>query len=101
MILEPPSVYWECPNCTQRATSNAPQQVPFHACRGLHGFNVALVPEGSRSHVRAVHREDYVGNEESLTYDSDGRPVMAIVTERPDGSNDCVVLPPTATSTVE
>jgi hypothetical protein len=39
-------------------------------------------------------REDYVGREQVQT-DANGRPVMSITTERPDGSNDAVVLAPT------
>jgi uncharacterized protein YodC (DUF2158 family) len=35
-----------------------------------------------------VEREDYVGSE-TVTTDETGRPAMAVVTERADGSNDC------------
>jgi hypothetical protein len=44
-------------------------------------------------------REDYVGTERVQLIEVDGkaRPVMAAVTERPDGSNDTVVYAPVAT----
>jgi hypothetical protein len=54
-----------------------------------------MVPAGSRSRVRVVEREDYEGDE-LVQRDGNGRPIAAIYTDRPDGSNDCVVLAPTA-----
>jgi hypothetical protein len=45
--------------------------------------------------VRAVLREDYVGTEK-VSLDDSGRPVMAVETRRPDGSNDLAVLAPKA-----
>lgn len=54
-----------------------------------------MVPAGSGSRVRKVEPEDYVGHE-MVQLDGSGRPVAAIYTDRPDGSNDCVVLAPTA-----
>jgi hypothetical protein len=55
-----------------------------------------MVPVGSGARVTYREREDYVGREQVQT-DASGRPVMSIVTERPDGSNDAVVLAPTVT----
>jgi len=52
-----------------------------------------MVPEGTRANVTKVEREDYVGSE-TVTYDSDGRPIMAVNVEREDGSNDRVVFAP-------
>jgi hypothetical protein len=49
--------------------------------------------------VRALDREDYVGPEQGLRADADGRPVMSVITERWDGSNDCAVFPGTASAT--
>jgi len=37
---------------------------------------------------------------ELVHFDGEGRPVMAVVTERPDGSNDVMVNVPTAQGTV-
>ncbi len=101
MLLRSIDIRWNCPNCPTQLVTHSVDPVPFHPCRGLSGLTAPLVQEGSDARVRAVVREDYVGTEEGVTHDSEGRPVMAIVTERPDGSNDLVVLAPTATATAE
>jgi hypothetical protein len=46
-----------------------------------------------------MERADYVGAERGVRYDGEGRPVMSVITDRWDGSNDCAVFPPTATAT--
>ena len=57
-----------------------------------------MVLEGDRVRVTAVDREDYVGEDEGrVTTDENGRPVMAVRTDRQDGSNDLAVMAPTAT----
>ena len=53
-----------------------------------------MVPAGTKAKVTAVEREDYIGDEIA------GR-VMAVKTERPDGSNDVAVFAPTATLKAE
>ena len=53
-----------------------------------------MVPAGTKAKVTAVEREDYIGN------DNVGR-VMAVKTERSDGSNDVAVFAPTATAKAE
>jgi len=53
-----------------------------------------MVPAGSGASVRAVEREDYVG-QEIVQYDGNGRPIMSVITDRADGSNDVTVLAPT------
>lgn len=66
----------------------------MHSCAGLGGITVPLIevrshderPDGR--HV-LVEREDYIGDEDA------GR-IMAVRTERGDGSNDVVVFAPTA-----
>lgn len=91
---------WACPNCVETAVTHDSQpHTRFHACRGLRGLTAPLVPAGSVCRVRAVEREDYVGGELVQT-DGEGRPVMAVVTDRPDGSNDVAVLAPTAKGTL-
>lgn len=50
----------------------------------------------SARHV-AVGREDYEGDEKGVTHDGDGRAVMAVRTERADGSYDTHVFAPAAT----
>ena len=87
---------WACPNCSfTDVTHEARPHTRYHTCPGLRGLTAPMVPAGSRVKVTAVEREDYVGTEQVQT-DAEGRPVMAVVTERPDGSNDVTVFAPTA-----
>lgn len=92
--------HWACPNCSavDRTTEQQPHS-RFHSCPGLNGLTAPMIPAGSGSRVRAVEREDYVGKENVLL-DGNGRPIMAVLTERPDGSNDVAVLAPCATLNV-
>ena len=94
LLLRPPPQDWECPNCpvTDRTVGRTNR---FHTCAGLGGITAPMVPAGSGARVRAVEREDYVGRE-LVPLDGNGRPIMAVVTERPDGSNDVMVNVPTA-----
>jgi hypothetical protein len=89
MIVKPVH-RWACPNCKLTSiTHEAQPHSRFHPCAGLGGLLAPMVPAGSRVQVRAVEREDYIG-------DSNAGRVMAVVTERPDGSNDTAVFAPTA-----
>lgn len=86
---------WECPNCTVTAVSTTPgAHTPFHPCRGLRGLQAPMVQAGIRCEVRAVEREDWIGRELVQT-DGEGRPIMAVVTTRDEGT-DCAVYAPTA-----
>jgi hypothetical protein len=90
MMLKPVH-RWSCPNC--KTTSISHEGVPkqrWHTCPGLSGLQAPMILEGVRAQVRAVEREDYIG-------DSNAGRVMAVVTDRPDGSNDTAVFAPTAT----
>ncbi|MFD8226839.1 hypothetical protein ACFV16_22005 [Streptomyces massasporeus] len=90
MILTPEQ-HWVCPNCDHaEVTGGADNR--FHPCPGLAGLLAPMVLEGTRVSVRAVLREDYVGRED-VRYDGDGRPVMAVVTERDDGMDRVVFAP--------
>lgn len=53
-----------------------------------------MVQAGIRCEVRAVEREDWIGRELVQT-DGEGRPIMAVVTTRDEGT-DCAVYAPTA-----
>lgn len=91
---------WECPNCEHTdVTYETAPHTRFHTCRGLRGLTAPMVPAGTRCEVIAVEREDYVGAEMVQT-DGEGRPVMAVVTNRDDG-NDVAVLAPCATARME
>jgi hypothetical protein len=98
VLLTLPPTRWVCPNCPVEEVTPGNLPNRFHLCRGLAGITAPMVPAGSQSRVRAVEREDYVG-QEIVQYDGNGRPVGAVITERPDGSNDVAVLAPTANLT--
>lgn len=85
--------HWECPNCSAVHVGNVPNR--FHMCAGLKGLVAPMVPAGADCQVTAIEREDYVGTEK-VQCDAEGRPIMAIRTERADGSNDIAVLAPLA-----
>lgn len=63
----------------------------MHTCPKLHMLSAPMVPAGSDCKVVAVERGDYLRDEEQRTGD-DGKPYMAVVTERADGSNDAHVF---------
>jgi hypothetical protein len=87
---------WVCPNCTLTdVTREARPHTRFHPCAGLKGLIAPMVEEGTKVKVTANEREDYIEGED-VQLSPDGRPVMNIVTEREDGSNDVMVFAPTA-----
>jgi hypothetical protein len=95
VILSIPPTHWVCPNCPAEEVTSGATPNRYHECRGLAGITAPMIPAGSGARVRAVEREDYVAGE-LVQWDANGRPIAAIYTDRPDGSNDCVVLAPTA-----
>lgn len=95
-----PRKEWACPNCSLTdETHEAKPHVRMHPCAGLSGITAPMVPaeEVTRGGTRVVAkvREDYVGDE-LVAYDEQGRPIAAVETQRPDGSNDVAVMAPTA-----
>lgn len=94
-LLITPSTVWNCPNCKVEAITHKPEANRFHHCRGLRGLYAPLVPAGTKVKVTANEREDYIGTED-VQYDAAGRPIMSVVTERSDGSNDVAVFAATA-----
>lgn len=96
---------WECPNCNAvDQTNEARPHTRMHNCAGFGGLTLPMVEtarkeeHGTRLNKRVkvspVVREDYEGNEHGLTRDEQGRPIMAALTEYPDGSNDVAVFAP-------
>jgi hypothetical protein len=86
---------WHCPNgcfCTERTPALPPNSTRYHVCPKLHGLNAPLTRVGADVKVTAVERETYLGKE-IQTMGDDGKPYMAINTERADGSNDRIVHP--------
>lgn len=91
---------WYCPNCTVAdQTQEARPHTRFHACAGLSGLTAPMLEVGTRAKVYRRDREDYAGNS-ILARDAEGRPVMSVVTERDDGTSDCIVFAPTAVAKV-
>jgi hypothetical protein len=87
---------WSCPNCDlEDVTYDAGPHSRFHACRGLYGLSVAMVPAGTRCKIIAVEREEYIGAEDVQYAPETGRPVAMAVTVRDDGQ-DCTVFAPCA-----
>lgn len=94
IILERVPQQWVCPNCpATAATFGQPNR--FHNCKGLAGIYAPMIPAGSDARVTAQEREDYVGQED-VRVNADGRPIMAVVVTRGDGSNDVVAFAATA-----
>lgn len=91
-----PVTRWACPSCTTTdVTRQAGPHTRFHSCPAL-GLTAPLVAEGERVKVTVNRPDDYVRGELVQT-DTDGRPVMNVVTEHWDGRTDCAVYAPTAT----
>lgn len=87
-----PTHHWVCPNCTvESVTHEAQPHTRFHRCAGLHGLAAPLVEKGIKVDVRPVEREDYIGTDRVQMHE--GRPIMAVVTERPDGMDTAVFAP--------
>lgn len=105
MILEPPVRRFECPSCGQTATKHDPRvTTELHPCSAQRGLMVPFVELAAgqdslrRHEVRhvAVERGDYIAAEQGVAHDADGRAVMAVRTERGDGSHDTTVFAPVA-----
>ena len=101
-ILSVPERRWECPSCGFQHVTKDPRPVtPTHPCPKFNGFSVPLAEvQGKalkKNSVRHVlqHREDFVENE-IVQLGPDGKPIMAIRTERSDGSNDVRIYAPMA-----
>ncbi len=87
-------VLWECPRCKATDVTRGPKLNRFHNCPAMGGLTAPMVEANTRVKVTIVEREDYVGDETVTSVD--GRPIMSVVTEREDGSNDVVVYAPAA-----
>jgi len=100
VILNRQPRQWECTHCPATAVTSFDTPNRFHECPGLAGITAPMIPAGSGARTVVVERQDYV-NGEIVTCDGNGRPVMAVVTERPDGSNDVTVFADTARGAAE
>lgn len=97
-LIAPPVRDWWCPQCGARdQTREAGPHTRYHTCPRLRMMSVPMVPAGTKARISLHEREDYVGTERVQVDPELGRPVMSLVTERPDGSNDVEVFAPLAT----
>lgn len=92
---------WHCPNCgrSDRTPMMPANAARFHDCPRLRGLVAPLVRAGTDCKVIAVERQDYLGREQQRTGD-DGRPYMAVVTQRADGSTDVAAFAAVATARI-
>lgn len=99
VLLEPPVRVYECPSCGHRQTSRALLGV-IHSCPQLGGITAPMQLAdrygiiGDAAHHRLVERGDWIAGE-AVQHGG----VMAVHTERPDGSHDTLVFAPTARTT--
>ena len=106
--LTPQFDYWQCPTCRQldRTPKRAEPTSRLHSCAALGGLSVPMVQleagqtelaRGAARH-QVVERVDYLNSSKGQPL-QDGRPVMAVRTERGDGSHDTTVFAPVLTAT--
>lgn len=96
--------FWKCPNCeATHVTNYEVPHTPMHLCPSvgvIAPYVMVNVTTNLRSYRhRVIYREDYINGEQGLVY-QDGKPVMAVQTEREDGY-DTIVFPGTATVRTE
>lgn len=96
VLLDGVVTRWVCPNCTRTDVTLGLQPNRYHTCPGLYSLLAPLVRAGSSVKVTAVERGDYLRGAEQRRGD-DGKPYMAVVTERADGSSDAAVFAEPAT----
>jgi hypothetical protein len=93
---------WYCPQCGKTDRTNNPKpHTRYHICPKLKGMSAPMVEQGVDAKLVLVERGDYEGEDTGRTQltPEGKRPVMALRTERADGSNDVIVYAPTASGT--
>lgn len=103
-LLQPPVTLWDCERCPcEDRTQVAGPHTRFHSCAALGGAQVPMRIRGSGARVILREREDYIGAErvQLMQIDGQARPVMAAVTEHPDGRQDAAVYAPTASASAD
>lgn len=87
---------WWCPKCKASDQTNEPKpHLRMHVCPKLGGITAPMIHAGTKAKIVRHDREDYVG-QELVQRDPQGRPLMSVTVERPDGSNDTIVYAPMA-----
>lgn len=103
-VLAPPEHHWECPSCgRQHVTRTAKITSELHHCVAMKGLLVPFVEVESNAGIKKhsmrhapIERGDYIGAEVGVRHDGEGKAVMAVHTERADGSHDTHVFAPAA-----
>lgn len=107
VLLSAPQKRWQCPSCEAfHVTQEQRPHTPMHPCPKLNGLlapYVELADGQYELHMSTVrHRvqvsEDFIGKRHPRL-DGRGRPIVAVHTERADGSNDCHAFAGMATAT--
>lgn len=102
--LDPPEWHWECPSCRRQYVSHELRpHTPMHPCGEHSGFEMpyARVEAGAAGlgkHAvihKVIEREDWIGQEHGIPIVG-GTAVMAVRTERADGSYDTHIFAPVA-----
>jgi hypothetical protein len=94
-----PVVEWECPACGRTDQTRDPRpHTRMHVCPKTRYLTTPMVRAGTKARIVLKEREDYVGTEKVQLDPERGRPVMSLITERADGSNDVRVYAPTASA---
>lgn len=104
VLLEHQEKHWECPSCgRQHVTRTAQVTSELHACPSQRGMIVPFVEVISNAGIAkhsvrhvVVERGDFIGSELGVRHDAEGKAVMAVHTERADGSHDTHVFAPAA-----
>lgn len=86
---------WECPSCIATAETAHQPDGPMHDCPGHAGLSLRLVPAGQKLRHRVNYREDYSRPGSIPQTDDDGRPVMSVTTDHPDGRSALTLFMPT------
>lgn len=102
-VLDPVK-HWECPSCGRQHVTHTHQVTSeLHTCPAQRGMIVPFVQVESNAGIKKhsmrhvlVERGDYIGKEVGVRQDGAGRAIMAVQTERSDGSHDTHVFAPTA-----
>lgn len=104
VLLQRPVTYWMCPSCGRRhQTTELRVHSSLHECPALGGVIAPFIevtgeddPALKSVRHKVIEREDYVGEETGVFHDEHGKAVMAVHTERADGSHDTHVFAPVA-----
>jgi len=96
--------HWECPSCGRQHVTKKPVVTSeLHHCAALNGMIAPFVEVESNAGIAkgsmrlvAVERGDFIGKEVGVRTDAEGKAIMAVQTERADGSHDTHVFAPAA-----